>query len=144
MLLCVLSQKSLPYHIRGLDSNDALFSGSAEYVLELHGLLDFCMRDLIVQLESCENKSVQNRCALSVLDHVVSRLQLTAPVCALSVTLLQYMSDNFALKVPRGLYGSVLLKVSTLARSHVVEEGGNDDVTELLSSISTLATLQMR
>ena len=144
MLLCVFSQKTLPYRVRGLDSNDALFSGSAEYVLELQGLLDVCVGDLKAQWEGLENRSVKCRCALILLDRVVSRLHLTAQVCEMCVTLLQYMqSDSVALKGLCCLRHSVLLKVNTLAQSHV-GEGADDDVAELLSSISNLAMLQMR
>ena len=97
VLLCTLSQRSLPYHIAGVNSNDELFGGSEEYNEEIKNLLNNCLKEIKQQLSSL-NGNVQCPCALLFLSQLIGRIILTPSVCSFIIEIF----DEIPIKVVRG------------------------------------------
>ncbi len=52
LLLCSMSQKRLPYHIHGVQSNDELYGGAKGYMVELEEMIAGCIAEILKQMTS--------------------------------------------------------------------------------------------
>lgn len=139
VLLCTLSQNSLPYHVGGVDSNDTLYGGTAAYVLEVQGLLAQCVEEIHAQLEALEGRPSQSICALILLSHMVARHALTQPVCFLYCTLLEYISANrAALQGHRRLLRDTLRKLDSRVTEQREKQCSSVQTTDTLKALIVL------
>ena len=81
VLLCTLSQRSLPYHVTGVESNDELFGGTLDYNLESRNLIRDCVCEINRQLTALSGV-VQTQCCILFLSHFIEHTQVTRTLCS--------------------------------------------------------------
>jgi hypothetical protein len=125
VLLSTYSQKTFPYHVVGVDSNDVLFGGSIEYRNQVQDLLSSCVVQLREQLNALEGKPSQSRCALTLLSEMTGRLIVTVPICEFYGILLRYiLTGRAALKGVYRLHSTALLRLRDVITVQLGEDRG--------------------
>jgi hypothetical protein len=83
LLLCTFRQKSLPYHIHGVQSNDELYGGAPGYLRELEEMISACVAEILLQLTSmgekgdATSKFVQAKMALDLAQTLIGCMTLS-------------------------------------------------------------------
>lgn len=79
LLLCSMSQKRLPYHIQGIQSNDELYGGAKGYMAELEEMIAACIAEILKQMTTIgesHNKLLQARAALDLSNVLLATMDL--------------------------------------------------------------------
>jgi hypothetical protein len=127
VLLSTYSQKTFPYHVVGVDSNDVLFGGSIEYRNQVQDLLSSCVMQLREQLNALEGRPSQSRCALTLLSEMTGRLIITEPICEFYGILLRYiLTGRAALKGVYRLHSIALLRLRDVITVQLGEDRGSE------------------
>lgn len=85
VLLSTYAQKQFPYHLLGVESNDALYGGAAGYMNELTDMQTVVTAEILKLLSALgerpevSGKLNQARCALDLVNHLASNMELHQP-----------------------------------------------------------------
>jgi hypothetical protein len=144
-LLCTLAQRSFPYRIHFIESNDKLYGGTVEYLQELNDLLVVIIQEILKQLSvyndkpDLASKLIQYKLIVELVDLLSCRMILSAEVAQFLIKLLELslrnkqllskndmkylycVLDNMKRRVDGGSGSSVLLPV---IRNLMTEYGG--------------------
>ena len=104
--MCVFAQSKFPYKCVGVDANDTLYGGGADYTKELNTYIDRIMDDTMQQLaalggEQGNNKHRQVSLVLQLLNVVLCAMQLSPGAMQLTGKLLQLVANNKASLLPQ-------------------------------------------
>lgn len=102
-LLCTYSQKRLPYHINGVQSNDELYGNGKSYMTELAQHMNVCIEEILRLLASfneCSQASAklnQSKCALDFVNQISARMENNTSTVDFVLKLLDLAARNKSL-----------------------------------------------
>jgi len=85
-LLASYQQTRLPYHIKGVDSNDVLYGGDPDYLAELQAIISKILEEILQSLTDMPGKS-QSKLALDLFNYTLAFAELNAKSATLAVNL---------------------------------------------------------
>jgi len=94
-LMCTYAQRTFPYHIGGVQSNDELYGGAGEYMAELGENINSCIADVLKHMtglgeaSDATAKLSQARAAIDLVNQLSARMALTNAVAGFSIKLLE-------------------------------------------------------
>lgn len=105
-LLCTYSQRTFPYHIAHVESNDVLYVGSQAYLQELNENIVGCIEEILKQINAMGERTetsaklMQSKMILDLINQILSRMLLNADVSNFVVKLFELALKNKSL-LPR-------------------------------------------
>ena len=99
-LLCTLQQRSLPYHIAHIESNDRLYSCNNEYLNELNQLINNIIENIIKFLSQFNEKNdlnskmTQVKLILEFVDLITCRININNQIEVFIIKLLELIQRN--------------------------------------------------
>lgn len=101
-LLCTYSQKTFPYHIAHVESNDVLYVGSEAYLQELNENIVSCIEEILKHVTAMGERAEasakinQAKMVLDLVNQILSRMHLNADVTVFVIKLLELVLKNKA------------------------------------------------
>jgi len=99
-LLCTFAQRSFPYKIPYVESNDKLYGGTADYMAELGETITLVMQEIVKQLSQLGErpeavaKANQAKLVLDLASTICCRMEMTPEVASFVVKLLELAKRN--------------------------------------------------